>query len=82
MRDYSFGVAKTKGPIRCALNAQLICAFIFTLAKIQFSHDTAHMHSYRVSFIGVVKIVLTALIVPIMGFEPSQGGQVFLCKHT
>ena len=32
---------KTKAQISCAETAQLICAFVFTRAKIRFSHDAA-----------------------------------------
>ena len=34
----------------CAVTAQLICAFIFALAKIQFSQDAAQI---MVLFIGI-----------------------------
>ena len=34
---------KTKALISCAITAQLICAFVFTLAKLWFSYDVAHM---------------------------------------
>ena len=36
-------VAKTKALIRCAVTAQLICAFVFAYAKISFSHDADHI---------------------------------------
>ena len=36
-------VAKTKALIRCAVTAQLICAFVFAYAKDRFSHDAAHI---------------------------------------
>ena len=29
----------------CAVTAQLICAFVFTLAKLRFPHDAAHIRS-------------------------------------
>ena len=35
--------AKTKALISCAVTAQLICAFVFSYAIIQFSHVVAHM---------------------------------------
>ena len=35
--------AKTKALISCAVTAQLICAFVFTYKKIQFSHNEAHL---------------------------------------
>ena len=38
-------LAKTKALISYAVTAQLICAFVFTYAKIRFSHDTAHIYS-------------------------------------
>ena len=39
----AIGVTKTKALISCAVTAQLICAFVLALAKIQFSHDAAKM---------------------------------------
>ena len=36
-------VAKTKALISCAVTVQLVCAFVFALAKIRFSHDAAHI---------------------------------------
>ena len=36
-------LAKTKVLISCAVTAQLICIFVFTQAKKQFSHDGAHL---------------------------------------
>ena len=36
-------VAKTKSLIRCAVNVQLICAFVFAYAKTRFSHDAPDM---------------------------------------
>ena len=36
-------MAKTKALISCAVNAQLICVFVFALAKRRFSHDAAHI---------------------------------------
>ena len=33
-------VAKTKALISCTVTTQLICVFVFTYAKIRFSHDT------------------------------------------
>ena len=37
--------SKTKALIRCAVTAQLICAFVFEYAKSKFSHDTAQSGS-------------------------------------
>ena len=37
-RDCTIRAAKTKGLISCAVTAQLICAFVFALAKKHFSH--------------------------------------------
>ena len=34
----------------CAVTAQLICTFVFALAKIRFSHDTAQIMGL---FIGI-----------------------------
>ena len=42
-RDCTIFVVKTKVLVSCAVTAQLICTFIFTYAKIRFSHDEAHM---------------------------------------
>ena len=36
-------IVKTKGLISCEVTAQLICALVFTYAKIWFSHDAVHM---------------------------------------
>ena len=36
-------VAKTKTLISFAVNAKLICVFVFAYAKSRFPHDTAHM---------------------------------------
>ena len=36
-------VAKTKALIRCAVTAQLICAFLFAYAKSRFSYDAAQI---------------------------------------
>ena len=36
-------VAKTKGPMSCAVTAQLIRIFVFAYAKIRFSHDADHI---------------------------------------
>ena len=36
-------VVKTKALISCAVTAQLICGFVLAYAKIQFSHDAAHI---------------------------------------
>ena len=38
MRNCTIRVAKTKALISCAVTAQLICAFVFALAKVRFSH--------------------------------------------
>ena len=38
-------VAKTKALISCAVNAQLICVFVFGYAKNRFSDNEAHMDS-------------------------------------
>ena len=39
----SICVAKTKVLISCAVTAQLICAFVFAHAIIQFSHAAAEV---------------------------------------
>ena len=36
-------VAKTKALISFAVTAKLICIFVFAYAKIQFSHNEAHI---------------------------------------
>ena len=46
--DKLYCLAKTKALISCALTTQplttqLICVFVFALAKIRFSHDAAHI---------------------------------------
>ena len=42
--DCTICEAKTKVLISWAVNAQLICAFVFPYAKSRFSHDTAQNH--------------------------------------
>ena len=42
-RDFTIYVAKTKALISCAVTAQLICSFVYTYAKIRFSHNEAQM---------------------------------------
>ena len=37
---------KTKALISFAVTAKLICAFVFAMAKIRFSHDAAQMILY------------------------------------
>ena len=41
--DCTMYVAKTKALISCAVTVQLVCAFIFTHAKIRFSYDMAQI---------------------------------------
>ena len=36
-------VAKTKALISFAVSAKLTCVFVFAYAKVQFSHDEAHL---------------------------------------
>ena len=36
-------MAKTKALISCAVTAQMICAFVFASANIQFSCEEAHL---------------------------------------
>ena len=36
-------IAKTKALISFAVTAKLICVFVFTYAKIRFSHDVAQV---------------------------------------
>ena len=36
-------VAKTKALISFAVTVKLICVFVFAYAKIQFSHNEAHL---------------------------------------
>ena len=38
-------VGKTKGFVTCAVNAQLIWAFVFAYTKSKFSHDKAQILS-------------------------------------
>ena len=42
-RNCTVCVAKTKVQISCAVNAQLICAFVFAYACCGFSYAAAHM---------------------------------------
>ena len=37
--------------------------------------------AYWISLVSVVKVVLTALIVAVVGLEPAPGGKVLLRKH-
>ena len=41
--DCTICVAKTKALISFAVTVKLICVFVFTYAKIRFSHDAAHL---------------------------------------
>ena len=41
-RDHNIHEVKTKTLISCAVTAQLLCAFLFTYAKCQCSHQAAH----------------------------------------
>ena len=43
MKNCTNCVAKTKSQISFAVTAQLICAFVFALAKIRYSHNVALM---------------------------------------
>ena len=43
MRNCTIYVAKTKALISLAVTAKLICAFVFSYAKIRFSHDAAQL---------------------------------------
>ena len=51
--DCTIYVAKTKALISFAVTVKLICVFVFAYAKIQFSHNEAHMkiikphHEYK-----------------------------------
>ena len=51
-------VAKTKTLISFAVTAKLICIFVFTYAKSQFSHDEAqiqiHFHTQKSKIVGNV----------------------------
>ena len=40
-------VAKTKALISFAVNAKLICVFVFTYANHWFSHDTAQIQTNK-----------------------------------
>ena len=46
-RDCTICVAKTKVLISCAVTVKLICVFVFIYAKRRFSHEEAHMISWR-----------------------------------
>ena len=41
-RHCTIHVAKTKARISFTVTAKLVCAFVFALANIRFSHDAAH----------------------------------------
>ena len=45
-RDCTIYVAKTKALISCTVTSQLICAFVFPLAKSRFSHEAAQMQNF------------------------------------
>ena len=46
-RNCTIRVVKTKVLISCAVTAQLICAFVFTYAKLWFSQDAANVIKLR-----------------------------------
>ena len=60
-------VPKTKALISCAVTAQLICAFVFAYAKIQFSHVAAHKHWYWTKH--VIKKINQKVIIQCMFWE-------------
>ena len=43
-RDCTICIEKTKALISCAFTAQLIWAFVFSCAKIRFSHDAVKFY--------------------------------------
>ena len=45
MRNCTNHEVKTKALIRCAVTAQLICTFVITFVKTQFSREVAHMQN-------------------------------------
>ena len=49
-------VAKTKALIGFVVTVKLICVFVFTNAKIRFSHDTAHLWVLKIC--GYSKLVM------------------------
>ena len=49
-RNCTNQVAKTKALISCAVNAQLICAFVFAYAKIRGFHYAAHIIKVRIAY--------------------------------
>ena len=53
-------VTKTMALISCEVTAQLFCTFVFAKAKIQFSHDVAHIMLMFVFSheVGEIKLVL------------------------
>ena len=68
VEDCTIGhVAKTKVLIRCAVTAQLICAFVLTYAKSRFSHDLAHFKSLCIAFRNLKMMYL------LRSFRPSRG---------
>ena len=52
--------------VRCAVNAQLICAFVFAKAKIRSSHYEARLVSYCTYVEKSESIVQVALAQPEM----------------
>ena len=48
-RDCTICVAKTKALTSFPVTAKLICVFVFSYAKSQFSHDVAHINEALIS---------------------------------
>ena len=55
--------AKTKALVSCSVTAKLICAFVFALAKIQFSHDAALCYYYYYYYLARLHEVHRAIVV-------------------
>ena len=53
--DFTIPMAKTKALISCAVNAQLICVFVFAYAKIRFSHNRAYIQAIRMQIAVLTK---------------------------
>ena len=57
---YTICVAKTKALIRCAVTAQLTCAFGFAYSDCWFSDATAHLlHEIILDFVSKANLYFT-----------------------
>ena len=58
-RGIVLSLAKTKALISCTVSVQLICAFVFALAKSRFSHDAHFFCSVEILF--TLKDIISSL---------------------